>query len=38
MTRNYDFIIHNDGTQYKCEEKGTKDNYNLDKSNIDEVS
>tara|TARA_Y100001958_G_scaffold157567_1_gene152988 strand:+ start:700 stop:1881 length:1182 start_codon:yes stop_codon:yes gene_type:complete len=31
--KHYDFIIHHtDGTQYKCEEKGTKDNYNLDKS------
>ena len=30
--KHYDFIIHHtDGTNYKCEEKGSKDNYNLDK-------
>jgi len=31
--KHYDFIIHHiDGTYYKCEEKGTKDRYDLNKS------
>ena len=31
--KHYDFIIHHiDGTSYKCEEKGTKDRYDLNKS------